>query len=246
MTASLVTARLVPAPAPVPPGLWRAFARDAVLNPEEKAARDQALAELRTEHRRTPEQVVAGYRDAMRKAGWHIEAETSDHRARLEARRRDGADINLMVTHVRDRGVNTYVLPAARLGKPPVWLAVNKTDFAHAVHHRALPHAYSGTPVFSKCRCGKFRAPNEFWALQALLRTRIRRHLKHQEKRRERRVYRCEADDRVWHLTSKPSWKGGTPGWGVWAPTPEPPQATGPAPGRQVSDPNSRTRGDHA
>ncbi|MFB7596909.1 hypothetical protein [Streptomyces sp. NPDC056160] len=199
------------APIPRPPGVWRAWARDDHLNPEEVAARDAVMAAYaRPKPSQPPEPPVDArpdlrlghYQSLINRAGWKVRSMAGENRARIEGFHRDGAAV--MVTAVRGRKVNAYVLPAARK-RTPRWRAIHAADLDAFLLRRQVNAPYIPT---SKCACGKRPYPTEAYAKAAIVDVTIRRVVKLRGLQHERRAYRCPDDDRVWHLTSIPKWYG--------------------------------------
>lgn len=198
---------------PKPPGLWRALAREACLNPEEAAARAAVVAE----HERlaaestppstppsTPRERIAQFEPMLRRTGWQVRFHATDDRARIEASHVDGSAV--MVTVGRGRR-KYFLLERAGTGTP-YWLSVNLSVLEHFAEHRQLPPEGAAvrrpTP---KCQCGKSGMyPTEQYAKDAIVEVTVRRVLHEKGRQSERRVYRCPDDDRVWHITSRARW----------------------------------------
>ncbi|MFJ2719397.1 hypothetical protein [Streptomyces sp. NPDC087437] len=204
------------APIPRPPGAWRALARDSHLNPEERAARDavvaaQALADPPAStlpqlpavpDGAAPRKRLAPYQLLMDRTGWKARLTWSADQARLEAFQPDGAAV--MVTAVRDADINTYVLPATQKAVPR-WRLIHPSDLTAFLTRRQVIDPRIPT---SPCACGKRRYPTESRAKAAIVDVTIHRVVKRHGLQYERRAYRCPDDDRVWHLTSLPTWYG--------------------------------------
>ncbi|WP_245238235.1 hypothetical protein [Streptomyces roseochromogenus] len=191
---------------PTPPGLWRALARDAVLNPEERAARDAVRAVWA--HLAPPATVppragrplterLQPYQLLIDLAGWKFRSVATEERAGAEGLGPNGAAV--MVTVTIGRPVRAYVLrPSAK--RSPHWLATSPTAVGHFIEHGQLPAKAKRHRPDSKCRCGKKgRFPSEAWAQKALVNILINKELRQKRHATERRVYRCPGDDRVWH-----------------------------------------------
>lgn len=206
------------APTPQPPGAWRALAREALLNPEERAAKARALAEL-AEPARPPEETpelpssappelrLSPYQSLIDRAGWKLRAAVTEKRARIEAFHPSGAAV--MVTAALGRHVNVYVLPAAEKNIPS-WRVIHRTDLEIFLSTRSIRSPYTPTCL---CNCDKRRYPTEDYAKTAKFEVNLRRVVKEHGAMGERRAYRCEDDDRVWHLTSRASWRKRPPNW---------------------------------
>lgn len=190
-------------PRPQPPGpvflLSRALARDNRLTPQEQVAQDSVPPPVRPQPAiPTPGELLVGYAPMLEAAGW--ETEYSDHplRARLEAYHPTGAEVMITADlrrppHAKRRHI--YVLDAPGTGR---WVRIPLIYLEYYARHRVLPPGAKAS-VFrrTKCTCDKSRYPTRRAARRALDEVRAR------VGRTERRLYRCEADDRVWHLTSK-------------------------------------------
>lgn len=207
------------APIPRPPGPWRAWARDSRLNPAEAAARDEALAALTQPPEppaeepptppddpvgRAPHDRLGPYQSLIARAGWKAHSHRAEDRARLEAFQPDGAAV--MVTAVRGRKTNAYVLPVAPAQKKtPRWRAINPGDLEAFLVCRQVVAPRIPT---CRCDCGKRRYPTETSAKAAIVDVTIRRVVREHHLQSERRAYRCPDDDRVWHLTHIAKWYG--------------------------------------
>jgi hypothetical protein len=201
-------------PRPRPPGLSfhlsRALVRENQLTPDEQAARDGVTPALTPDvpaipavaAGKTPGKQVAAYGPLLRRAGWRVDILSHPLRSRLEAFHSSGAAIMITVDrrrHVKDRNrPNLYVLLAPGAGQ---WQRTRIASLDYFAAHRTLPPGVRSRPVDSKCCCGKARYPTLVAASAVLSKMAPTRG----HRRRERRCYRCEADDRVWHLTSKPA-----------------------------------------
>ena len=202
------------APIPRPPGPWRAWARDDRLNPEEAAARAAVIAAHTPPPDPAPEPDpepavdaplearLRPYQSLLDQAGWKTRSAADEQRARIDAFHPDGAAV--MVTVVRGRKTNAYVLPAAQK-KTPRWRAINAGDLEVFLTRRQVIAPRIPT---SQCDCGKRRYPTEALASAAIVDVTIRRVLKQHRSQSERRAYRCPDDDRVWHLTHIAKWYG--------------------------------------
>jgi hypothetical protein len=149
-----------------------------------------------------PELRLSRYQSLIGRAGWTTRSTADADRARVEGFHPDGAAV--MVTAVRGRRVNAYVLPVAPKNTPR-WRAIHAADLEAFLLRRQVkaPHIPS-----SKCACGKRPYPTEAYAKAAIVEVTIRRVVKLHGLQYERRAYRCPDDDRVWHLTSIPEWYG--------------------------------------
>lgn len=152
----------------------------------------------------TPRERVDEWAPVLREHGWQVQISATMARARLEAFHPSGAVAMVTAGTVgrsRSGKAHLYVLkpPGA---SPRGWLSVNRAPFGEFARTRTVR---SGRWVQSKCGCQKIRHATEARAKGALLDTRIRRAVHHQERRAECRVYRCPNDDRAWHLTSQPA-----------------------------------------
>ncbi|MGP4085470.1 hypothetical protein [Streptomyces sp. KR55] len=206
------------APIPRPPGLWRALARDGLLNPEEAAARAAVIAEhaarvtaaeaeagsAEPKPALPPRERLVPYEELLERAGWRIVVTATDERARLEAFHRDAV---IMVTASLGgaSGARRYVLPAAGRGTPH-WRPVNLAGLEHFAATLQLPPKTKRVRLTSKCTCDKRRYPSEAIAKDAIVEVTIKRVVKMHTLQSERRAYRCPDDDRVWHLTAIAKW----------------------------------------
>jgi hypothetical protein len=199
-------------PTPRPPGisfhLSRALVRENQLTPDEQAARDSvapapapgvpAIPDVAAG--KTPGEQVAVYEPLLRRAGWRVDIFSHPLRGRLEAFHSSGAAVMITVDrrrHKRDRNRgNLYVLFAPGSGQ---WQRTPIAALEHFAVHRTLPPGVRHRTVDSKCCCGKSCYPTLAAASAVLNEAAPKRG----RRRREHRCYRCEADDRVWHLTSK-------------------------------------------
>ncbi|MFF9786346.1 hypothetical protein [Streptomyces nigrescens] len=188
--------------------LSRALARESQLTPDEQAARDSVVpARMRgvpalpaAAARKTPGEQVAVYERLLRQAGWRVEIYSHPMRGRLEAFHSSGAAVMITLDrrrHIKDRNrSNVYVLAPPGSGQ---WRRTRVPSLEFFALHRRLPPGARSMSVGTKCRCGKERYPTLAAASAGLNEVAPKRG----RGRHERRCYRCEADDRVWHLTSK-------------------------------------------
>ncbi|MET9122988.1 hypothetical protein [Streptomyces sp. NPDC004528] len=203
------------APAPRPPGAWRALARDACLNPEERAARDAVRALLPAKGVRgerpwtaaadlAPEQRLIRFQSLVDRAGWRPSFTFDDERARLEAFHPSRAAVMFTARFGRDR-VNAYILRPADVGMPR-WKSVGTTAVAHFLTHQTLPDGVRPHPVAKLCKCAKKgRFPTEEYA--KIARTELQlRNRRNGLPAVEGRVYRCPHDQRIWHVTRRSHW----------------------------------------
>ena len=149
------------------------------------------------------QETIAEFGPLLLAAGWKIAIHAAADAIRIDGSLGDAA---VMVTHkaFRSRGRRLYVLCAPGLG-PVGWRDVKRVVFEDFLDH---PHLPPGTKVHvprSPCRCGKVRYATERRAGLALLDLRERRALTGE--RPECRAYRCDDDQRAWHLTRKPAWR---------------------------------------
>ncbi|MFD8777576.1 hypothetical protein [Streptomyces sp. NPDC059916] len=152
----------------------------------------------------TPRERVEEWAPLLREHGWRVQISATMARARLDAFHPSGAVVMVTAGSVgrrRSEKAYLYVLKPPN-SSPKGWLAVNRGPFGEFVRTGTVR---SGRWVTSKCGCQKLRHATEARAEAALLDTKIRRTLHHQERRNECRVYRCPDDDRAWHLTSQPA-----------------------------------------
>lgn len=200
---------------PQPPGAWRALARDALLNPEERATKERVLAELAEPAAETPELPssavpelrLSPYQSLIDRAGWKLRAAVTEQRARIEAFHPSGAAV--MVTAARGRRIYVYVLPAAEKNIPS-WRVIHRADLERFLRTRNISGPHTPTCL---CSCDKRRYPTEAYAKTTKFEVNLRRVVREHGAMGERRAYRCEDDDRVWHLTSRASWSKRPPSW---------------------------------
>lgn len=197
-------------PIPKPPGPWRALARDAVLTAQEAAARDAALADRQHggDAAATPEPLqherLIRFQSLADRAGWRVSFVRTADRARIEAFLEGAA---VMATAMPGRSVHAYVLHPAG-NRTPRWLATTPSAAEHFLEHLRLPQDAGRRRPDIKCQCKKEgRYPTEAWAKRALTNILINKELRQGRRATERRVYRCPADDRVWHITSRRTWQ---------------------------------------
>jgi len=159
----------------------------------------------------TPQETAAEFGLLLSADGWQVSTDVDSAAARVEGIRDDAA---VMVTHkVRRRPRRFYVLRPAGWGMPG-WHEVGRAVFEYFVGHLDLPPGIRGKRIRSACHCGKFRYPTEQRAARGLLNVKVQRALAGEgraERRAECRAYRCDDDQRVWHLTSRAHWHAATP-----------------------------------
>jgi hypothetical protein len=192
-------------PLPAPPAATTRIAlainRDSVLNPEERAARDSVP---RPPALPTPAERIAPYTALFEAAGWRTETYTHRVRARVEAFHPSGVAAMVTVDLRRKKQTATvYALSAGHIR----WARVRPAHVDHYIQHARLPDGAKLAPLrsrnVSKCRCHKKSYATRQRAEMILAQVRERRLESGEERDPETRVYRCEADDRAWHLTSK-------------------------------------------
>ncbi|MCI3277504.1 hypothetical protein [Streptomyces cylindrosporus] len=203
------------APIPRPPGLWRAIARDHVLNPEEAATRATVLADLTQPTEPPPAQPtppqedvdeqpprlrLSPYQSLIDRSGWKPFLTHTEDRARLEGFQPDGAAV--IAIAVRGEKTKAYVLPAAPK-RQPRWRAIAPADLGEFLTGRRV---IAPRPPASNCSCEKRRYPTEARAKAAIVDVTIRRVVKLRGLQSERRAYRCPDDDLTWHLTHIAKW----------------------------------------
>ena len=183
--------------------LSRALARDGQLNPEERIQRDNValnLAQKRNPPRPVPPpgKQVAAYKKRLEQAGWQTKLFTHPLRGRLEGFHPSGAAVMLTADRRRTsapRKVIPYLLPPGKTR----WYKTDLASLEDFIVCLKLPPRAKNILVGTKCHCPKIRYPTLAAAAAAInvaTSTQI-------TQRAARRCYRCEADDRVWHLTSK-------------------------------------------
>lgn len=208
--------RLPHPPRPRPPGLAfhfsRALARESRLTPAEQEAKDsvephasaarQQVVEPRTsatheQGESVPlEERLVAFQRMLEKSGWKLVLTSHPLRARLEAFHPFGATVMITADSRRPghcRKINIYFLG---LGAT-TWRKCGKKYLEYVIAYAKKPRRTHFPRVESKCRCNKKgRYPTQ--AAATAVSDEIARL-----NRGELRAYRCDADDRVWHLTSK-------------------------------------------
>ncbi|MFH9728681.1 hypothetical protein ACH4M4_37955 [Streptomyces sp. NPDC017254] len=176
----------------------RALLRDERLTSEERAARDSARPQ-----RTPPSEQILAFDPLLRAAGWEVEVSTHPLRTRLDAFHSSGAAVMITADLRRrsNRGsASVYILHAPGSGS---WRRLRSVHLAHFATHLHLPPDVRDHVVrASKCHCGKVQHPTAARAASALAQVAAKRVAEGAPRPPERRYYRCEADDRVWHLTS--------------------------------------------
>ncbi|MEU7121535.1 hypothetical protein [Streptomyces zaomyceticus] len=176
----------------------RALLREERLTPEERAARDSARPQLLP-----PDEQLLAFDPLLRAAGWEVEVSAHPLRTRLDAFHSSGAAV--MITADRRRRSNRgsasiYILHPPGSG---AWRRLRSVHLAHFATHLHLPPDVRDHVVrVSKCHCKKVQHPTAARAAAALAQVAAKRAVEGDARPPERRYYRCEADDRVWHLTS--------------------------------------------
>ncbi|MFF5393299.1 hypothetical protein ACFY5H_34180 [Streptomyces sp. NPDC013012] len=194
-------------PRPAPPSraflVSRALIREDQLTAAERSARDSVPSPRSP--RETARDSIAQLGTVLAKAGWRIETSTHPARVRLEAFHSCGAVV-MITSDVRSAAngkARVYYLHPPGLGP---WRRLRACDVEHLAQHISLP---TGAPEHilgrheSKCHCKKMRYPTQARAAAVLQEVGAIRATQDSTRAPEARYYRCEADDRVWHLTSK-------------------------------------------
>ncbi|MFD7631520.1 hypothetical protein ACFV7Q_36860 [Streptomyces sp. NPDC059851] len=179
----------------------RALIRENQLTADERAARDGAVPPKLSARAK-----VASSGPVLEGEGWQVEISVHPLRTRLEAFHTSGAVVMITADsrrRTKSGSARGYFLPAPGVG---AWRRLRVGDLPHFARHLSLPpgapeHLASG----SKCRCGKVKYPTAARAAAALDEVSALRAAEAGPRPPETRYYRCEADDRVWHLTSKPT-----------------------------------------
>lgn len=190
--------------------LFRALRRDGQPNPEELAAlRPQGC-------RLSPVDRVSRSREVLVRNGWTVEIAGHPLRARLEATHPSGAAVMITADMRRpDDRIKMYLLRPPGRGH---WQRLRAGMLPLAAERPERCGVTMGRPE-SKCRCGKAKYPTAIRAAEELDRARAKRLAKGQQ-RTEKRYYRCEYDDRAWHLTSmEDDWEPEIPLAGAWGDT---------------------------
>ncbi|WP_432169083.1 hypothetical protein [Streptomyces sp. 1222.5] len=205
-------------PVPRPPGAWKALARDALLNPEEKAARAAALAaptepaldpaeDLGAEMPKlTPEQRLIRFQALIDRAGWKMSFVFDADSARIEAFHPSRAAVMVTAKAGRDAVYSYVLIPKAR--GVPRWQVVRHAAIEHFLTHQTLPSGTRSFRVANLCHCTKQgRFPTEAYAKLARTDIQIRNTGRGRPPAPEGRVYRCPTDQRVWHVTRLARWR---------------------------------------
>ncbi|MFF2775602.1 hypothetical protein ACFVU3_11905 [Streptomyces sp. NPDC058052] len=195
-------------PRPAPPSraflVSRALTREHRLTDAERAARN-SVAPPRP-HGETPGERIARFGPVLVAAGWRVTADVHPLRARLEGFHPSGAVVMFTsdVRSTKQGKVRAYFLRPPGIGW---WRRLRIGDVDHFAAHVTLPAGAPDHPVVggSKCRCGKVQHPTAARAAAALEDVTAVRAAEENGRAPEARYYRCESDDRVWHLTSKPT-----------------------------------------
>ncbi|MDX2296631.1 MULTISPECIES: hypothetical protein [Streptomyces] len=195
-------------PRPTPPSTAflasRALIREQQLTRAERAARDSVTPPRNRGE--APGERIAPFGPVLAEAGWKVETTVHPLRARLEAFHSSGAVV-MITSDVRSSkrgGVRAYFLRRPGVGW---WRRLRTADLPYFAEHADLPPSAPEQPLVgtSKCRCGKVQHPTAARAAAALEDITTVRAAQPDSRPPETRSYRCEADDRVWHLTSKPT-----------------------------------------
>ncbi|MFK0172626.1 hypothetical protein ACIQU5_27900 [Streptomyces sp. NPDC090306] len=215
-----MTTPTMPRPVPRPPGLWRALARDAVLTPEETAARS---AVPRPHTRPVPDAgttptrpgalraVADRYVKAILGVGWRAEVMTLPGRVLVEGIGPGTAAVTVLVTYDETA---RYALQPHRTG--PRWALVWPGEWRYYLTHRYIPLDAPQSRAPITCTCRKIlHWPSRHLADEAVLALWAERERLHHEGQQVRRAYRCADDPLIWHGTSSDR-----AGYGPW-PIPE-------------------------
>ena len=163
--------------------------------------------------RLTPRERVAKWEPFLREHGWSLRIVHTDQRARLEAMHRSGAVV--MVTsgsagRTSSGHTKFYVLKPGD-GPVAIWLGVRRTGFEEFVRSRVVSGYWNRVESKCQCRTGagrrKVRYATKSRAKMAMADARRQRERDDEEETAECRTYRCPDDDRVWHMSSRRSWR---------------------------------------
>ncbi|MFH8483173.1 hypothetical protein [Streptomyces sp. NPDC018055] len=196
----------------------RAVLRDGQLNGQEKHARDRALVAAKardapsvppSEGNASPADKVAIYEPLLTQAGWQVEVFRHEVRGRLEAFHPSGSVIMITSDPRRARGTKVCLYMLLPGDKRWCRCAISYLGYV-AVHGRTPEGVKPKVVVDSRCDCGKEGVfPTLATADAGILKINEGRG---EDEQRELRSYRCPADDRVWHHTSKlESWEDSIP-----------------------------------
>ncbi|MFF8410600.1 hypothetical protein [Streptomyces omiyaensis] len=179
--------------------------RENLLTDAERAARDSVRPPA--PYRESPRDRITRLGAVFEEAGWTVETAVHPVRIRLEAFHPSGAVVMLTsdLRSTRQGKVRAYYLRPPGLGW---WRRLRGRDVEYCAQHIGPPpdapdHPLSNSRSSSKCRCGKVQHPTKARAAAALEDVGAVRAATDRARAPEARYYRCEADDRVWHLTSK-------------------------------------------
>lgn len=173
--------------------------------------------------RLTPRERVARWEPALTQHGWIVTVTHTDERARLEATHPSGAAVMVTSGRAGRQGANgttkLYVLPGHH--NVPAWIGVRRPGLEEFIRSRIVT-GYRKR-VQSKCQCltragrRKVRYVTDARATHAMAEARRQRLEEGQPADTvECRTYRCPDDDRVWHVSSKRTWRdepGDSPLW---------------------------------
>lgn len=140
----------------------------------------------------------------MDQHGWSVSRQMKGDGVRIEGARRGGSAV--MVTG-KPRSEGPWDLSFYVIGTPEDgwtgWAKVRRAGLIAFIETGELPQDARRWPVrSSKCRCRKVHEGTQWRALRLLVGVQLAR-LSSEGVESEKRVYRCPADARRWHMTSQ-------------------------------------------
>lgn len=158
-----------------------------------------------------PLERVAKWEPILTSHGWTVHITHTPDRARLEATHPSGAAV-MVTSGIAGRTTtgSTQMYALQSTDKPLPWFGVGKAALEAFIATRVMTGGRRR--VTSKCQCRsragrpKVRYAAEVRAVRAVAEARRQRARTGQGETAECRTYRCPADDRVWHTSSRPAW----------------------------------------
>ncbi|MFI7089487.1 hypothetical protein ACIBUR_38615 [Streptomyces anulatus] len=136
----------------------------------------------------------------LREKGWRVAVAEHPLRARLEGFHVSGTVV-MITSDTRRRHRPSTPMVYVLQPDENVWRRIRSADLEYFAGNLVLPSGSRFLVVGSKCRCRKARFTTEAAAAARLAEIAASAP---SDAVRPVRHYRCDADDRVWHLTSKP------------------------------------------
>ncbi|MFJ1742432.1 hypothetical protein ACIOG4_27635 [Streptomyces microflavus] len=150
--------------------------------------------------RLSPRERIAPYEPMLREKGWRVAVSEHPLRARLEGFHPSGT-VLMITSDTRRRHRPSTPMMYVLQPDEDVWRRVRSADLEYFAGNLVLASGSRFLVVGSKCRCSKARFTTEAAAAVRLAEIAASAP---SDAVRPVRHYRCDADDRVWHLTSKP------------------------------------------